>query len=191
MKILIQDPEDRNLSIKLSRTLSIKQRAASSTNHPSLQTSPYVHELGLRLAVNRVQRDHRFCSRPRPICLYLKILSILRQIPSPERQMHSRLMSVPVSLWYTPPLIFGCVVGGWRRANGLFHVLNLFLHSLGCFYWYFDAVRSRVLCFLEPIFNFFAFLFLIKFCWMPGEGDGKLIIKRPKPKRNSSCYSKL
>ena len=112
MKILIQDPEDRNLSIKLSRTLSIKQRAASSTNHPSLQTSPYVHELGLRLAVNRVQRDHRFCSRPRPICLYLKILLILRQIPSPERQMHSRLMSVPVSLWYTPPPhLWMC--GGW------------------------------------------------------------------------------
>ena len=49
-------------------------------------------------------------------CLDLKILSRLRQIPSPERQMHSRLMSVPVSLWYTSPLILG---GGCMEGGGL------------------------------------------------------------------------
>ena len=67
-------------------------------------------------AVNRVQRDHQFCSRPRPICLDLKILSRLRQIPNPEMQMHSPSMSVPVSLWYTSPLILG---GGCMEGGGL------------------------------------------------------------------------
>ena len=64
-------------------------------------------------------------------CLDLKILSRLRQIPSPERQRHSPSISVPVSRWYPPPpLILGSVVGGWRRANGLLQVLNLFFTLL-------------------------------------------------------------
>ena len=42
-------------------------------------------------------------------------------------------------------------------------------------------LEAKICAFKEPLFNFLAFLFLIKFRWMPGGGDGKLIIKRPRP----------